>query len=145
MTEKKLWGTLKDGLDHLGHLDRIESHATSQGRPDVNYCFNGVQGDVELKIYDRKRGGFVLRATQNAWMCNRVRHGGTPWILARYDDQFGKPEFLLIPGAKSRELIHDRSYETWKAQSTITWPGRIDFQELLIALKGTGWGKASPK
>lgn len=138
MTEKRLWDTLKEGMDHTGHFDRIESHATSQGRPDVNYCIDGREGDIELKIYDRKRGGFILRASQNAWFCNRIRSGSSrAFILARYDDEFGKSTFLLIDGKNSRHLIHDRSYEGWKEQSRLIWSQKINWSELKAVLKGT--------
>ena len=144
MTEKRLWDTLKDGLDHAGHLDRIESHATSQGRPDVNYCIEGCMGDIELKIYDRKKGGFVLRANQNAWMQNRTRHSGRCFILARHDGDQGQKTYLLIEGRKSRALIHERGYFVWAAQAKVIWTDKINFSELKALLKGTGADQASP-
>jgi hypothetical protein len=139
MTEKRLWGALKEGLDHAGHFDRIESHAVSQGRPDVNYCIDGREGDIELKIFDRKRGGFILRSSQNAWFCNRVRSGSTRcFILARYDADNGRAFYLLIDGKNSRALIHDRSYEGWLKQARTIWEEKINWSELKAALKGTG-------
>jgi len=138
MTEKRLWDTLKEGMGHTGHFNRIESHATSQGRPDVNYCIDGFEGDIELKIYDRRRGGFILRANQNSWFCNRVRSGSTRcFILARYDDDYGNVQYLLIPGSKSRALIHDRSYEGWRQQAKLIWDDRINWSQLKAELKGT--------
>lgn len=138
MTEARLWKTLKDGMDHTGHFDRIESHATSQGRPDVNYCIDAREGDVELKIYDRKRGGFILRASQNAWFCNRTRAGAArAFILARYDDNQGNETYMLIRGKNSRALIHDRSYEGWLAQAELVWKDKINWSELKAVLKGT--------
>ena len=138
MTEKRLWATLKEGMDHTGHFDRIESHATSQGRPDVNYCIDGREGDIELKVYDPKRGGFILRSSQNAWFCNRVRSGSVRcFILARHDDNFGNQTYMLIFGSRSRELIHDRSYEGWLAQASLIWKQKINWSELKAVLKGT--------
>ena len=144
MTEKRLWQTVKDGLDHAGHLDRIESHSTSQGRPDVNYCIDGCMGDIELKIFDKRKGGLVLRANQNAWFCNRVRHNGRCFILARYDNDFGNSTFILIEGRHSRALIHDRSYETWRDLAKCLWQNKINFSELKAVLKGTGADQPSP-
>lgn len=137
MTEKRLWDTLKEGMDHTGHFDRIESHAVSQGRPDVNYCIDGREGDIELKIFDRKRGGFILRASQNAWFCNRVRNGGKRcFILARFDGDSGKIVYLLIDGKNSRSLIHDRSFEGWIKQARVIWEGKVNWSELKAVLKG---------
>ena len=137
MTEKALWTTVKDAIGHIGHFDRIESHAVTQGRPDVNYCISGVTGDVELKVFDKRKGGFVLRANQNAWFCNRNKAGAkTIFILARYDNEYGNKTYLLIHGSKSRELIHDRSYDGWEQQATMKWFGVPDWVQLRNALLG---------
>lgn len=144
MSEARLWKTLRDAVGHIGHWDRIESHSASQGRFDVNACVEGDTFDIELKIYDPKRGGFVLRANQNAWACNRVRAGGNAWIFARYDLN-SKPEYLLIPAANSRKLIHDRSYEGWLEQATHMWVGQVTWEAFLkIVRSGTAMDKESP-
>jgi hypothetical protein len=139
MTEKVLWNTIKDAIGHIGHFDRIESHATSQGRPDVNYCIDGLEGDIELKVFDKKKGGFVLRANQNAWFCKRTKAGAVrAFILARHADDFGNKTYLLIHGRASRTLIHDRSYEGWANQAMIVWKNVPDWMELKTALLATG-------
>lgn len=127
MSEARLWKTLKAAVGHIGHWDRIESHATSQGRPDCNWCNEGDVADIELKIYDPKKNGFVLRANQNAWMRNRVRNGGKVFIFARFDSVTG-PIYLLIPGTRSRALIHERSYEAWRNQAIWVWEGTPDWE-----------------
>lgn len=143
MSEARLWRAIRDAVGHIGHWDRIESHSASQGRFDVNACINGVTFDIELKIYDKRRGGFVLRSSQNAWACNRTRAGGNAWIFARYDFN-DKPEYLLIPARNSRQLIHDRSYEGWLSQSTFRWVGQVDWEAFLeIVLGGTATPKAN--
>lgn len=127
MSEAKLWRTMREAIGNLGHLDRIESHAVSQGRPDVNWCHEGDTVDIELKVFDPKRNGFVLRANQNAWMCQRTKHGGKVFIFARYDSVDG-PIYLLIPGTRSRALIHDRSYEGWHKQAIWVWQDKMDWE-----------------
>lgn len=134
MSEAKLWRTVRDAIGHIGHVERIESHAVSQGRPDVNWCHESQTADIELKIFDPRRGGFVLRANQNAWMCQRTKAGGKVYIFARFDSVDG-PIYLLIPGARSRALIHDRSYEGWYKQAIWVWEGTPDwaiFQRLVL-------------
>jgi hypothetical protein len=127
MSEARLWKTLKGAIGHLGHVDRIESHATSQGRPDVNWCYQSDNVDIELKVYDPKKNGFVLRANQNAWMLNRVKAGGKVFIFARFDSVDG-PIYLLIPGTRSRALIHERSYEAWHKQAIWVWQNEMDWE-----------------
>lgn len=145
MTEKRLWDYTKDGVAHTGHWDRIESHAATQGRPDVNACVDVITVDIELKVFDPRKGGFVLRANQNAWFKKRVRAGGITWIWARYDNIKGGPLFLLIPGARSGALIHDRSFEGWLNQASYTWTKHVDWAEWLkIVLSAAESWKASP-
>ena len=127
MSEAKLWTTLRNALGNVGHWDRIESHAVSQGRPDLNWCNEGDVADIELKIYDVRKGGFVLRANQNAWMANRIRHGGKVFIFARFDSVEG-PVYLLIPGTRRKELIHERSYEAWHKQAIWVWENKVDWE-----------------
>lgn len=143
MSEARLWKTTKAAVGHVGHWDRIESHAVSQGRPDVNVCIEGDVFDIELKIYDPRKNGFVLRANQNAWMLNRTRNGGRVFIFARFDSVTG-PYYLLIPGTRSRELIHERSFEAWRAQAIWVWEGTPDWQIFLNLVRGEmEIGKAS--
>lgn len=146
MSEAKLWRTLRNAIGHVGHWDRIESHATSQGRPDVNWCTESCVADIELKIYDVKRGGFILRANQNAWMQQRTRAGvgGNAWIFARFDSVEG-PIYLLIPGNRSRALIHERSYEAWHNQAAWVWQGEVDWTIWMNLVRaGTAMDPANP-
>lgn len=144
MSEAKLWRTTREAVGHIGHWDRIESHATSQGRPDVNWCLDGVVADIELKIYEPKRGGFILRANQNAWMQQRVKAKGNCWIFARFDSVDG-PIYLLIPGNRSRALIHERSFEAWHKQAAWTWQGKVEWEIWMrLVLAGTATDPASP-
>lgn len=145
MSEARLWKTLKEGMDHTGHFDRIESHATAQGRPDVSYCIDGREGNIELKVFDPRRGGFILRASQNSWFCKHHKAGSErAFILARYDLSSHGIIYLLIRGEESRNLIHDRSFETWKSLACQIWTDRINWSELKAVLKGTGLVPASP-
>src|SRR5690554_4065341 len=130
MSEARLWRTLRDAVGKKGHWDRIESHAVSQGRPDVNACRRGKTVDIELKVYDVRRGGFVLRSSQNTWMINRTRAGGRVWIFARFDHVDGETYFL-IPGERSRSLIHDRSVDGWLGQATHVWENKPDWGDFL--------------
>lgn len=77
--EANLWKWLRSSLPK-GHYSRIESE-TSAGFPDINYCIQGVEGNLELKVarhahskYPFKKGG--LRRTQIIWMEDRVENRG---------------------------------------------------------------------
>lgn len=135
--EQVLWDHLRAGIGHMGHFDRIESTFTVNGRPDVNYCIEGREGDLELKVYDPNRGGFVLRSSQNIWFKRRVKDGGNCWLMARYDYAAGGGKrYLLIRGDEVHKLAHDRSYETWLSAAIRIWDNDINWSELKAYLKG---------
>lgn len=135
MSEARLWRTVRDAIGKRGHWDRIESHSATQGRPDVNFCVDGITVDIELKVFDPRRNGFVLRASQNAWITNRTRAGGHVWILARFKED-ERECYMLISGSKSRNLIHDRSIEGWKQQATEIWVGMPDWDQAMQIMTG---------
>lgn len=135
--EQRLWDYIKDHMGHMGHFDRIESTFTVNGRPDVNYCIDEREGDMELKVYDPKQGGFVLRSAQNIWFKRRVAEGGNCWLLARYDYLPGhKSRFLLIRGCDVHKLAHDRSYDGWLSSACRIWDDSINWSELKAFIKG---------
>lgn len=86
---------------HLPEVDwvRIESGGTGLGIPDLNYCFNGREGWIELKGIV---GGFKvgMRPGQVAWIERRIRHGGKVLIFVRKAD-----EAWLFDGNKVRDLV----------------------------------------
>lgn len=48
-TESALWHVVRRNLAPYGRLQRIESHLTATGIPDVAYCLLGSAGWLELK------------------------------------------------------------------------------------------------
>jgi hypothetical protein len=74
---------------HPPELDyqRIETGSTGRGIPDVNYCHQGGEFWVELKIV--KGRSIDLSPEQVAWHFRRTRAGGKTFIIAR--DKFDGP------------------------------------------------------
>lgn len=135
--EQKLWDHIKENIGHRGHFDRIESTFTVNGRPDVNFCIEGYEGDLELKVYDPKQGGFVLRSAQNIWFKRRIMVGGNCWLFARCDYIPGnKPRFLLIKGCDVHRLAHDRTYDGWLAAAYKIWDGSVDWDDFVLVIRG---------
>lgn len=135
--EQVLWDYIRDNMAHMGHFDRIESTFTVNGRPDVNYCIDGREGDMELKVYDPKRNGFVLRSSQNIWFKKRIKDGGNCWLFARYDYMpSGVKRYLLIRGSDVHKLAHDRTYDTWLAVASVVWDGSVNWSEFKAYIKG---------
>ncbi len=79
--EQKFHSRIRETFD--GDLVRIENVAGA-GLPDLNWCIDGVEVWIELKIYTRKR--VLLRKLQYAWSIRRSRYGGRVYIIA-YDEE----------------------------------------------------------
>jgi hypothetical protein len=86
MTEAtQVWHVMRDKVAAYGHWERVENAAGS-GMPDVNYCVNGVEGWVELKIAERV-GSKPPKLTlgQVMWAEERARNRGRAFLLVRYE------------------------------------------------------------
>ena len=79
-TEDELKIHLKKFLKDIGHFQPIETGATASGVPDLNYCFEGIEVWIELKIIHGNKMKF--RPTQVPWHIRRARFGGSNYILA---------------------------------------------------------------
>ena len=89
MSESALWKTLKKHLSSRGHLIRVES-SVGLGVPDVNYCFSGKDGWIELKEIKQfpKRPDTPVRlphftSAQRNWLRRRAQCGGRVFVLVR--------------------------------------------------------------
>lgn len=127
--EKKMWDYLRPKLKPYGHFERIESHETAIGTPDVNYCINGYCNHLELK-YTEKENGCKLRASQSAWFRSRVKAKGQPWLLlqAKIRDTRG---YCLIPGTNVPGLVHTRDVKDWLYRGIMVWEETIIIEQLV--------------
>lgn len=76
-------GLYKEYLKYLPdfHWQRVEVGQLNRGVPDVNYCYNGVEGWVENK--GTEDGRFKFRPEQRGWIIDRSRHGGIVYVAVR--------------------------------------------------------------
>lgn len=111
-----------------GHASSVESHATSPGIPDVDFCIEGVEGHVELKVITSSG----LRPTQALWFRRRVKAGGSPWIMV-----YSPLKIYLISGKHHNSVITMNKEEIlkWEHIATKIWTGMPSPQELAIGLK----------
>lgn len=86
MTEKGLRGVLKSWLPKRTHYQPIES-SSAPGIPDVNFCLNGGDHWVELKIVlgkDKLRFQKPLSPYQWNWLLSRAKAGGSVWVVGMH-------------------------------------------------------------
>lgn len=97
---------------YLQHVQRVENVACV-GHPDVNYCFVGVEGNLEFKAFERVRltGRFTvpkLRLEQTAWLTARGNVGGRAYLLSRINQ-----DVVLIDGRLTPALFDKTLHLDW--------------------------------
>lgn len=127
--EKKFWDYLRFKLRPYGHFERIESHETAIGTPDVDYCIKGYNNKLELK-YTEKENGCILRPAQAAWFKKRVAAGGQPWLLLQTNISKTRG-YALIPGVNVPNLVHTKNVEDWLAAGRAVWADTLNIEELV--------------
>lgn len=139
LRESRLWDDLRDACKGTGiHFSRVESHTTSPGIPDLSYCVNSVEGFMELKSWDPKKG-FRLRQSQMAWTRARDRAGGRVFLLFdKQADLFNPRKFGLtrLTEAKCEFLVTHPGADSWFGLAGVVWENEIDVEQLLIILRG---------
>ena len=131
MSEGDLWKDMHKNVNHLGHFSRVESHETSAGIPDVDYCINGTEGHVELK-FGRDRAP-KIRATQVKWFRNRVRAGGKPWLFTEIRTA-KRSIYMLHEGKHVGHLARMKDLGVWRSTAKVIWDGSMDWRLLISIL-----------
>ena len=126
--ESGLRKTVKKALKEVGHLSWVESHATSAGIPDLNYCIQGYEGWVELKS-----GNFEVKASQVIWMEERISNGGHPLFLIEMDDAF-----FFVCGSQASNLRKNNSVDNVASLAFFALFGGLNPDVLISILKERG-------
>jgi hypothetical protein len=94
--------------NHLSAFDwqSVETWSTGRGVPDLNFCYEGVEGWIELK----RASGWRINITpeQIGWMERRARHGGRVFVAVRRQSGTAVDTLYLFPGAAGRALSANR-------------------------------------
>lgn len=129
--EDDIWKKIKQNIGRKGHFSRIESPVMAPGFPDINYCFYGIEGTLELK-YGRDECP-EIRPTQVRWINNRIQHGGRVWILVLIV-LAGVKNYYLVRGNHARALAEAHQYNDiriYRSLATEIWRGSINWGTLL--------------
>ena len=133
--EKAFWMQISPYLMARGQFSRVESGDTASGIPDLDYCIDGVESHMELKICADPRKGVKLRDKQYRWFRERVEAGGHPFLLLKII--VGPvPVWCLYHGKTIVEMKGHRhtmlSY--WHDHADRTWEGIINIEDLIWEL-----------
>lgn len=125
MSEDQLSTEFNKHLKPLGHIDDIESHASSPGIPDKGFCIRGIEGYVELKHTDDDNAPRI-RPTQLSWFRRRVENGGRCYLLAKLKDVH-----VLFDGKHVADLGKLRKTSHWLLVPHVRkWHGSCNWREL---------------
>ena len=136
MSEADLWTELKDCMGKSWHASRVESHSTSSGIPDVDYCYKG-DGHVELKF--EEKGIPNIRDSQIRWLTRRSRFGGKCFILSKIHITWHNHPwcYLLHLGSKAAELQANPTSEYWFNHRINDCFWGLDKEEIRTILSGS--------
>lgn len=115
------------------HISQVESHATSAGIPDLNFCIVGQEGNIELKVWMNSRSPHI-RPSQKQWFRNRIKNGGYPLILTEFRDG-NNYSYTLHGGDMLQELNNNRSIKFWKNTAHIKWDRAVCSGDLLYFMQ----------
>ena len=104
----------------------MESHATSLGVPDLNYCVDGVEGWLELKAGP----DIDIRASQVIWMKEHIASGGWPLFFISWNNMF-----LIVPGDRGGDLRRNPCLENAMRLSSSFWTEEIPMNDFLLRIK----------
>ena len=130
--ETKMWKYLGPKLKPYGHFERIESHETAIGTPDVNYCIEGYCNSLELK-YTENEKKCILRPSQSGWFRKRCRAKGQPWLLLCANIRQTRG-WCLIPGTNVPGLVHTKDVKHWLRVGIMVWEEKIIIEQLVTFL-----------
>jgi hypothetical protein len=123
-----------------GHWVSVESHQTSVGFPDLDYCFSGNCGQLELKYGNIDTGKVPeLRPSQVGYMRKRHEAQGTVHILLRVDGYHANGDVFygLIRPEKCRLLINAKDCYDWIEQVHVSWDNTDIWQGLAYYLSSS--------
>lgn len=139
MSENNFWHQLRNGIYHKGHFSRIESHATSNGFPDIDFCTLGISGQIELK-YTNSMTAPEIRPSQVRWFKKRTKHDGNAWLFVKVE--VDKTFYLLIPQDRVVEVASQSHIMDWFKYSIHIWEGQMNWDDFLDTIRTYQlWGR----
>lgn len=126
MSESETKEQICNELRKYGHISQIESHATATGFPDINFCINNVEGNIELK-HGNLGHDIKIRPSQRRWFKQRVDAGGNCWLLGRF--QYGAFDLYVLVHGRHIKLLTNK-YASWVKVQTKSWMDKMDYEEL---------------
>ena len=136
MSEAQFWRTLKKRLPSSAHFERIEN-LVAIGTPDVNFCWDGIEGWIELKFvpkWPKYKGKIITKKLwkpeQRIWALKRIRSGGKSFLFIQIEK-----DYLLFNSKIAEMDLEVISIEGLFEIALSHWHGSINIEEFKNALQ----------
>lgn len=130
MSEKKDYHKFRAHIIHPSdRIDRLENLVTF-GMPDVNYCFDGVEGWIEIKSpVEPKRsttalfsGNHKFSQNQKNWFIRQLKAGGLAFALICTDKRWILIDANTVENANEMTVSELLQKSVWCSDSkSIYW------------------------
>lgn len=94
-----------------GHAVNMEPSKTNPGIPDINWCIQGIEGNVELKYGFDGGAAPLIRPPQVVWFRERVRAGGLPMFAYYIECDKFTDEVYIFQGRHYKALAEAKEVE----------------------------------
>lgn len=144
---KYLGGLLKECR---AHVSQVESHETSAGIPDTNYCIGGIDGWIECKFAAAgRKNKVIVRKSQKVWFRDRLKVGAKRCFVAVRWETKGTV-WNVIRKVASREELNNTDPMWWLENAHLLWesgnpPDSIILTRLLIGDSDAKAGTDAPR
>jgi hypothetical protein len=87
------------------HVVNMEPGLTNPGIPDISWCLEGIEGNLELKFGCGKRGRAPhIRPSQLVWFRERIKAGGYPMLAYFIEEPKYTDEVYIFQGRYIEQL-----------------------------------------
>ena len=86
------------------HAINMEPGITNPGIPDINWCLDGIVGDLELKFGCNGFPAPNVRGNQLVWFRDRIKAGGYPMLAYYIEEPEYTDEVYLFQGRYIEQL-----------------------------------------
>lgn len=120
------------GLRSMGFVNRVESHETSIGIPDICIILSQGGGTQWIELKYTADNKVVIRPAQIMWIRQAQRMGYRPVILTRVV----KEKEVLHMFHRSNTPLETDSLKEWELTADWIWGEDINYAELEEMLRG---------
>jgi hypothetical protein len=128
------------------HAVNMEPGLTNPGIPDINWCLEGIIGDLELKFGCGKRNRAPhIRPSQLVWFRERIKAGGYPMLAYYIEEPKYADEVYIFQGRYIEQLAMAKKLNDLDDIPSLRVMNPAEMVEALISEIASWWDQENPK